>query len=122
MRRPALLVLVVALVALMAAGSRGAGTAEAHALLVRADPPSNAQVREPPTVLTLYFSEALERRFSSVRVLDQTGARVDDRVEFDDADPALMRIFLKPGAPGFLSVQWQNVSAVDVTASAARIP
>jgi copper transport protein len=87
--------------------------AEAHALLVRADPPVNAQVREAPTVLTLYFSEPLERRFSSVRVIDQTGARVDERVEFDDADAALMRVILKPVSPGFLSVQWQNVSAVD---------
>ncbi len=87
--------------------------AEAHALLVRADPPVNSQLREPPTVLTLYFSEALERSFSSVRVTDQDGRRVDERVEFDDADEALMRVYLSSVSPGYVNVQWQNVSKVD---------
>jgi copper transport protein len=87
--------------------------AEAHALLVRADPPVNAQVREAPAQLTLYFSEPLERRFSSVRVTDQNRQRVDDRVEFDDNDRALMRVYLKPVTPGYLTVAWENVSAVD---------
>jgi copper transport protein len=112
-RRLAFLVSFATLVALIAAGGAVPRTSEAHALLVRADPPVNAQVREAPTVLTLYFSEALERRFSSARVVDQTGARVDERIEFDELDAALMRVVLKPVSPGFLSVQWQNVSAVD---------
>jgi len=96
---------------ILAAGE--SGRLEAHALLVRADPPVNAQLREPPTVLTLYFSEPLERRFSNVRVVNQQGTRVDDRVEFDDADPALMRVHLKAVEPGYLSVNWENVSSVD---------
>jgi copper transport protein len=87
--------------------------AEAHALLVRADPPVNSQLREPPTVLTLYFSEALERSFSSVRVVDQDGNRVDERVEFDDTDEALMRVYVAGVTPSYLNVQWQNVSKVD---------
>ena len=87
--------------------------AEAHALLVRADPPVNSQLREPPTVLTLYFSEALERSFSSVKVTDQNGKRVDERVEFDDADEALMRVYLSNVTPGYINVHWQNVSTVD---------
>jgi methionine-rich copper-binding protein CopC len=49
----------------------------AHALLERADPPVNSQVREPPSVLTLFFSEPLERRFSSVRVVEQDGFRFE---------------------------------------------
>jgi len=87
--------------------------ADAHALLVRADPPTNAQLREPPSVLTLYFSEALERRFSGARVVDQDGKRVDDHVEFDDADQALMRVYLKTLTPGYVNVEWENVSTVD---------
>jgi copper transport protein len=87
--------------------------AEAHALLVRADPPANSQLREPPTVLTLYFSEAVERSFTSARVTDQDNRRVDDRVEFDDSDEALMRVYLKDVKPGYLNVEWQNVSKVD---------
>jgi copper transport protein len=88
-------------------------SASAHALLERADPPPNSSIREPPTMLTLYFTEGLERRFSDVRVLDQTGARVDDGVEFDEADNKVMRVRLKPLSPGFITVAWENVSSVD---------
>ena len=106
-----LLALILAAATYLAA--RPEQPAEAHALLVRADPPVNSQLREPPTVLTLYFSEALERSFSSVQVTDQDGNRVDDRVEFDDADEALMRVYLKQVSPGYITVRWQDVSKVD---------
>ena len=85
----------------------------AHALLVRADPPVNSQLREPPTTLTLSFSEPLERRFSSVRVVDQDGIRVEQAVEFDDADDALMHVQLAALSPGFITVEWETVSTVD---------
>lgn len=86
---------------------------DAHALLVSADPPVNSQIREPPRELTLSFSEPLERKFSSVRVVDATGLRVDEGVSFDDTNPALMRVALKPVGAGYLVVSWQNVSTVD---------
>jgi copper transport protein len=91
----------------------GPPAAEAHALLERAEPPVNAQLREPPSVLTLYFTEPLERRFSTARVVDQTGARVEEAVEFDEADDALMRVRLKTLSPGYVTVFWETVSAVD---------
>ena len=113
-RRPLLLLALALTLGLLSALVQGdRPRAEAHALLVRADPPINAQVREAPTQLTLYFSENLERRFSSVRVTDQNRQRVDDGIEFDDTDRALMRVKLKPISPGYLTVNWENVSAVD---------
>jgi copper transport protein len=87
--------------------------ADAHALLVKADPPVNSQLRDPPKELTLYFSEPLERKFSSVRVIDQDGNRVDQSVTFDDTDKALMRVQLSDLKPGYITVNWQTVSAVD---------
>jgi copper transport protein len=86
---------------------------EAHALLRRADPPVNSQVREPPTVLTLYFTETLERRFSTARVVNQDGQRLEDGVEFDETDDTVMRVRVKPLQPGYITVFWENVSAVD---------
>lgn len=86
---------------------------EAHALLVRADPPVNAQLREPPSVLTLYFSEPLERDFSNVEVIDQDGERVDDGYEFLESDDAAMRVFLQPLEPGYVTVRWVTVSTID---------
>lgn len=110
MKRLALLAAALLLLPLLA---RSSNPVQAHALLVRADPPVNAQVREPPRVLTLYFSEPLERRFSSVRVLDQNNQRVDERFEFDDVDNALMRVHLRELQPGYITVLWETVSTVD---------
>ena len=88
-------------------------TAEAHALLVRSDPPENAQLREPPTQITLYFSEPLEQEYSRVTVVNQDGENVDERFEFPAEDDAAMRVFLTTVEPGFLSVEWATVSKVD---------
>jgi copper transport protein len=110
MKRLLLAILVVAGLVAAVADQR---PALAHALLARADPPPNAQLREPPKQLTLYFTEALERRFSRVRVVNQSGGEVQDRIEFDDADSAVMRVSLKPLEAGFYNVAWENVSAVD---------
>ena len=102
--------LALAAAAALASAGRPAG---AHALLVRADPPVNAQLREPPTELTLYFSEPLERKLSGARVVDQNGERVDERVEFDAADEAALHVFLKPLSPGYVTILWETVSTVD---------
>jgi copper transport protein len=106
------LLLAFALGAATAFAARG-GSLEAHALLVRADPPENAQLREAPSQITLYFSEPLEREYSRVSVVDQDGERVDERFEFLEEDDAAMRVFLLPLEPGYLSVQWETVSTVD---------
>ena len=114
-RRPkaAILLLVPLFVATALIAGDAQGVA-AHAALERADPPANSQLREPPDSFTLYFTEPLERRFSSVRVTDGSGTRIDERVEFDDRDPAAMRVVLKSKpSPGFLTVFWENVSTVD---------
>lgn len=105
--------LAISLVLLAAAAFLAAGRSEAHALLVRADPPANSQLREPPSVMTLYFTEALERRISTVRVFDADGRRFDTGVEFDDRDEALMRVRLERMPPGYYTVAWETLSKVD---------
>lgn len=113
-RRLAALILVVGAVALATAlRQTPAQRAEAHALLVAADPPVNARLREPPTLLTLYFSEPIERRISGARVVDAAGKRVDQGFEFDDRDEALVRVRLGPVEPGYLTVFWETLSRVD---------
>ncbi len=108
------LLLALVLAAAAVASDRSTPVA-AHALLVRADPPVNAQLRsgEVPAVFTLYFSEALERAFSDVRVLDADRTQAADGVEFDDSDDALMRVGVPPLAPGFYAIVWETLSKVD---------
>ncbi len=107
------LLLAILLGAAIALSASSGGIVEAHALLVRADPPENAQLRDPPTEITLYFSEPLEQEYSRVSVVDQDGEHVDDHFEFLTDDDAAMKVFLTPIDPGFLSVEWATVSMVD---------
>src|SRR3972149_3693410 len=72
-------------------------------------PPVTAQLREPPTELTLYFSEPLERKLSGARVVDQNGERVDEGVEFDATGEAAPPVFLKPLSPGCVTTPLASV-------------
>jgi hypothetical protein len=62
-----------------------------------------------PRELSLWFTEALEPAFSSVQVLDDGGARVDQGKTQIDA--SVMRIELKPLPPGIYKVRWRALSA-----------
>ena len=81
--------LVAASIGLVVGILSSAGTADAHALLARADPPINASLRESPTRITLFMTEQLQRSHSSVQILDSAGQRRDiGETEFSDAVPS----------------------------------
>ena len=90
------------------------GRAEAHALLVRSDPPINGALRESPTEVRLFMSEPLQRDFSDASVLNSQGRRVDfGEVRFDDFDPTAMSIPVPRLEPGIYTVAWRTLSLVD---------
>ncbi len=90
------------------------GTAEAHALLVRSDPPQNGQQKVSPSIVTTYFSEALDTNLSSLQVLDGSGKRVDDGKTTFGPESVRMQIGIKGTlSPGYYTVVWQTLSAVD---------
>ena len=90
------------------------GRAEAHALLVRADPQINAALIESPQVMNLFFSEPLQQDFSSVEVLDSDGRRRDfGDVRFNPADQTNMTTGVPRLAPGVYTVVWHTLSQVD---------
>ena len=90
------------------------GTAEAHALLVRSDPPQNGQQKVSPSIVTAYFSEALDTNLSSLQVLDGSGKRVDDGNTTFGPESVRMQIGIKGAlSPGYYTVVWETLSAVD---------
>ena len=92
----------------------GSGTASAHALLSRSDPPINAALRESPGAVTLFMTEPLERGYSSVQVLDAGGRRRDvGGTEFSDANPTQMRVNVLRLDPGIYTVAWRTLSKID---------
>ncbi|MEK7364383.1 MAG: copper resistance CopC family protein [candidate division NC10 bacterium] len=103
MSRPGLVAL-----ALLLTGAAGAG---AHAFLDRADPRAGSTVKVAPAQVRIWFTESLEPAFSSVRVLDQAGRRVDKGdSQVDPTNLRLLRVSLPPLPPGTYKVIWRVLS------------
>lgn len=88
----------------------GASAAFAHAHLDHASPPVGSTVAEAPKAIALWFTEKLEPAFSTVEVVDSTGARVDLGSTVDPNDATVLRAKLKPLPPGLYKVVWRVVS------------
>ena len=103
MSRPGLVAL-----ALLLTGAAGAG---AHAFLDRADPRAGSTVKVAPAQVRIWFTESLEPAFSSVRVLDQAGRRVDKGdSQVDPTNLRLLRVSLPPLPPGTYKTIWRVLS------------
>jgi methionine-rich copper-binding protein CopC len=87
------------------------GTATAHSAFGRAEPRPGSRLRTPPAEVKVWFTERLEPAFSTLRVENEAGRRVD-RADghVDDADRTLIRTGLSPLAPGTYRVVWRVLS------------
>lgn len=86
----------------------------AHAVLVRSDPAANAKLPSSPKVVSIYFSEPLEPKFSNAKVVDPAGvSQNEDASRVDAGDATHLNVDVKPLKPGFYSVLWTTVSKVD---------
>lgn len=89
----------------------GPHAALAHAQLDHAQPAVGARVAEPPRQVTIWFTEALEGRFSAIVVKDAHGDAVQlgkATVAADNA--AQLQVALKPLNAGTYTVQWRVLS------------
>jgi methionine-rich copper-binding protein CopC len=85
----------------------GIATADAHALLDHADPRVGNTVKSPRAV-SLWFTQNLEKGFSSVEVLDASGARMNAGNAV--VDGKLMRVQVKALPAGTYTVKWHVLS------------
>ena len=85
--------------------------AHAHTFLDHAEPRVGAVLHAAPAQVELWFTQEIEPAFSSVKVLDAAGSRVDKAdAQVDPAHRVLLRVSLKPLAPGDYKVVWRAVS------------
>jgi len=84
------------------------GAAYAHAHLTRSEPREGATVVPAPQQVSLWFTEGLEKVFTTVEVHDAQGARVDQGNPQISGDT--MRVDLKPLPPGTYKVIWRALS------------
>ena len=89
-----------------------AAQAHAHAFLDRAEPRVGATVQAAPAQLKLWFTQEIEPAFSTVKVIDSKGRRVDKSdAQVDPARRELMLVSLEALAAGDYTVVWRVVSA-----------
>lgn len=88
-----------------------AADAFAHAFLDHAEPRVGSTVNAPPREIRVWFTEALEPAFSSVKVEDAGGRTmvVADKA-VDANDRTVLRVALPPLAPGRYKVVWRVLS------------
>jgi methionine-rich copper-binding protein CopC len=87
------------------------GVAVGHSGLQRAEPPVESTLKRPPSEVKLHFSERLEPAYSTVRVMDRSGAQVDRRdAHVDPSDALLLRVKLQPLEHGTYTVIWRVLS------------
>lgn len=83
----------------------------AHAFLDHAEPKVGSTIRNSPLQLKLWFTQNLERAFSSVQVQDAQGREVDKKdMRLDDKDKSLAIITLPQLPAGTYTVIWHVVS------------
>lgn len=85
-----------------------AAPAAAHTYLQSATPEAGANLKAPPTEITMQFSGDLEPAFSSITVTDETDHVVNAGAS--TAGGKTMRAALKPLKPGRYRVTWVAVS------------
>ena len=84
----------------------------AHAFLDRASPPVGSEVSGSPQTVSLTYSEPVEPLFSSVQVLNASGAHVEDGKAVAESGGRVLRVKVKALPPGVYRVEW-HVTSVD---------
>ena len=87
---------------------------QAHANLLNSSPPASEELDTPPERVIIWFTEPVVPIFSSISVLDVTGAEMTvGDVVFDETEPTAMWVQLGYLPVGTYTVVWRNVSSVD---------
>ena len=82
-----------------------------HASLVKSVPARRAQIFKSPAQIQLWFNERLEARFSSLRVIDSNGRRVDlGNVEVSTDDAKKISVGVNSLAPGQYKIKFRVLS------------
>lgn len=88
----------------------GAAPAAAHATLVTTTPAADAVVDDPPTSVSLTFSEEINIGLGGVKVFDPSGARVDRGAAELDAGRTTLSVDVEPADLGTHTVVWSVTS------------
>ncbi|MFN8618676.1 MAG: copper resistance protein CopC [Dehalococcoidia bacterium] len=95
-------------------------SASAHAALRSSDPVANAFLQRAPGQITLTFTEPIDSRTSTVRLLDATGKPI--QTQAPSVSGISLTATLPQLPPGIYNVLWSNTSKVDGHAISGSFP
>lgn len=85
-----------------------------HAKMLRSEPAKGEKLAQPPTAITLTFSEQLQAtEINSIVVTDAKGTRVDKNIVVLAEDGKKMLAELEKTGAGIFTVEWKALSADD---------
>jgi copper transport protein len=89
-----------------------ATSAHGHATLLRTEPLAGSALDQSPQSVRLYFDERIEAVFNSLRVVDESGQRVDNQKPRAIGEGDVLEVGLQPIEKGKYSVFW-TVNSLD---------
>jgi copper transport protein len=100
---------------LLAVFPDGIPSSHAHAFTIKSDPSPSQSLPTPPSKVDVYFSEPVDTRYSTIKVLDASGKQVDNKDPRNiNGDPASLRVTLPSGLKdGVYTVSTKVLSATD---------
>jgi len=87
-----------------------AGSVVAHSLLLESSPAAGVTLTDAPPQISLRFNNRIEKKLSTIRVLDERGASRPVTVLVEDGPAERMTAALPPLAVGAWRVEWQVLS------------
>ena len=108
-----------ALIALLVLASAGVALlpqsdALSHAAVVRAEPAPDSFLPQPPAAITILFTEPVDERASSIKLLDSRGlALTTPSLTTVSSNGLTLSISLPRLSPGIYNVLYRNVSRID---------
>ena len=113
---PFVIICIVAVFILLSFFSNGIPKSYGHAFTIRSDPPPSQSLPTTPSKVDVYFSEPIDVRYSTIKVLDSGGKQVDNKNEHNIAgDPASLSVTLPSSGlkDGVYTVSTKVLSATD---------
>jgi methionine-rich copper-binding protein CopC len=87
-----------------------AGGAAAHSLLLESVPAAGATLTAPPEQITLRFNNRIEKKLSTIRLVDERGAPRAVTVLGTDGSADRLTATLSPLPPGAWRIEWRVLS------------
>jgi methionine-rich copper-binding protein CopC len=101
---------IFALILMILFGLYPLSTVDAHSSLIKVSPKGGQVLEKPPSVIELWFKDAVELHQGSIVVKHQTGVDVQKgKAVLDREDHRHVTIFLQEDAPHGMYPKWQTV-------------